>query len=446
MSRSLCLDSLSDDELLERLSTLVATHRRLDAEVVAHIAEVDSRRLYLGNACSSMFAYAVEVLHLSEHEAYLRIACARASRRFPMLLDMLADGRLHLSAIAKLAPHLSDDNAEALLARAVHRTTRQIEELVAEVAPRPEVPSSVRKLPSARSGRQPAEQLGTHRVPGATAPASARSLTSASSATVDGAATAALFTDPEPTAFFETGPEVVEALAARATSTGTREAPRAVVEPIAPARYRVQFTASVELRDKLCRAKALLRHKDPAADLGEVIDEAVTLLLDKLEAKRFGKTKTPRKTLADTDTSASSRHVPAAVKRAVYERDGAQCTFVDEATGRRCSCTDPGKLEYHHRTPFARGCDHDPDRIELRCTAHNVYQAEIDFGPETMSRYRTGAGRAREPQATYGPVPGAPLLVASPWGGRGAVGRGCRSGESAGRSASSITCGLGDRR
>ena len=111
MSRALALVSLADDELLERLSTLVDRHRRCEAELVAHIAEVDKRKLYLGKACSSMFSYSTEVLHLSEHEAYLRIACARASRRFPVLLDMLADGRLHLSAIAKLAPHLSEDTA-----------------------------------------------------------------------------------------------------------------------------------------------------------------------------------------------------------------------------------------------------------------------------------------------------------------------------------------------
>jgi len=416
MSRSLCLVSLSDDELLERLSTLVARHRRLDAEVVAHGAEVDTRKLYLGKACSSMFAYAVEVLHLSEHEAYLRITCARASRRFPMLLDMLGDGRLHLSAIAKLAPHLSEDNAEALLARAVHKTKREIEELLAEVAPRPDVTACMRKLPQTQ--RSPSDRLGPERVPGATAPASARSSTSTSSATVDAAASAERFTHSDPTAFEQTGPEVVEAPAARAASTGTPEAPRAVVEstararpviePTAPARYRVQFTASAELRDKLERAQALLRHKDPDADLGDVIDEAVTLLLGKLEAKRFGKTQSPRRTLADTDTSASSRHVPAAVKRVVFERDQGQCAYVDEATGRRCSCTDPGRLEYHHRTPFARGCDHDPDRIELRCRAHNMHQAELDFGPETMSRYRTGTIRAREPQAAYGPAPGAP--------------------------------------
>jgi len=402
MSQPACLDSIPDDKLLKRLSTLLHRHRRCEAEVVAHIAEVDARQLYLGRACSSMFAYATEVPHLSEHEAYLRIACARKSRRFPVLLDMLADGRLHLSAIAKLAPHLTEECAEALLSRAVHRTKREIEELCAEVAPRPDVAACMRKLPQIR--RSSSERLVPERVPGATGPGAARSSTSTSSATVDAAATAALFTNSAPTAFEQTGPEGVGAPAARAATTGTCEAPRAVVEPIAPARYRVQFTASAELRDKLERAQALLRHNDPDCDLAEVVDEAVTLLLGKLERRRFGTTDKPKKTLAETDTSATSRHVPAAVRRVVFERDGAQCTFVDETTGRRCSCTDPGRLEFHHTTPFAVGTDHDPDVLTLRCRAHNQLQAELDFGPEMMRRHRTRTSRAREPQAAYGPV------------------------------------------
>ena len=71
-----------------------------------------------------MFAYCTEVLHLSESEAYLRIAVARASREHPMLLEMLADGRLHLSGIAKLAPHLTRENRERLLG--VPRTSRSV--------------------------------------------------------------------------------------------------------------------------------------------------------------------------------------------------------------------------------------------------------------------------------------------------------------------------------
>ena len=96
-------------------------------------------RLYAREASSSMFQYCVDVLHLSEAEAYLRIAAARASRRHPALLTMLDDGRLHLSGIAVLAPHLTDTNCEELLARATHKSKRELLVLVAEITPKPDV-------------------------------------------------------------------------------------------------------------------------------------------------------------------------------------------------------------------------------------------------------------------------------------------------------------------
>ena len=103
---------------------LLGQSRRAESELVAHIAEVDERRLYAREGSPSMFAYCTEVLHLSEAEAYLRIAAARASKRHPALLEMLADGRLHLSGIAKLVPHLTAANVGVLLKRAIHKSKR----------------------------------------------------------------------------------------------------------------------------------------------------------------------------------------------------------------------------------------------------------------------------------------------------------------------------------
>jgi len=162
MERTHSLTSFSDDDLLRRLSDLLGRSRRDEADLVAHIGEVDRRRLYAREASPSMFAYCTEVLHLSEAEAYLRIAAARASREHPLLLTMLSDGRLHLTAIAKLAPHLTLENREALLKRAAHRSRREIEELVAELSPRPDAPSVMRKLPDRRNGTtSPAPRLGS---------------------------------------------------------------------------------------------------------------------------------------------------------------------------------------------------------------------------------------------------------------------------------------------
>ena len=341
------LKSISDDDLLSRLSELLLQSRRVESELVAHIGEVDARRLYAREASSSMFVYCTEVLNLSESEAYLRIAVARASRKHPMLLTMLGDGRLHLSGIAKLAPCLTDSNREALLARAAHKSKREIEELVAEVSPKPDVAAGMRKLP-AKTQAGPALQLRPDGV--ASPPAPAQSVKPA------------------------------------------------VVEPLAPARYKVQFTASAELHDKLGRLRALMRSSVPDGDLAMIIEEAVTEKLERLESKRFGKTKAPRKNLEQTDTSPSSRYIPAAVKRAVRARDRNQCTFVD-ANGRRC--TERDGLEFHHHEPFGRGGDHSLENILMMCPAHNGYLAERDYGPEVMEWYRRSGGGAREPEPVY---------------------------------------------
>jgi len=154
MEHKRSLQSIPDDDLLRRLAELTQQSRRVEADLVAHIGEVDERRLYAREASPSMFVYCTDVLHLSEAEAYLRITVARASREHPMLLTLLGDGRLHLTGIARLAPYLTRENRDTLLKRATHRSRRQIEELIAEIAPRPDVPAVMRKLPERRGAVQ----------------------------------------------------------------------------------------------------------------------------------------------------------------------------------------------------------------------------------------------------------------------------------------------------
>jgi len=262
-----------------------------------------------------------------------------------MLLTMLADGRLHLTGIAKLAPHLIPENRDELLERATHRSKRQIEEQIAEIAPRPEVPVVVRKLPERRT--QPILELR----PDGVAPA---------------------------------------------VGASASPVPPSVVQPLSPGRYKVQFTASAELHHKLERLKALMGSHGPDGDLAAVIEQAVTEKLERLEARRFGRTRAPRKGPVEaqetqTNSGRSSRYIPAAVRRAVSERDGDRCRYVDEH-GRRCQERD--RLEFHHRHPFGLGGDHDVSNIRLMCRAHNAYLAECDYGREAMAPDRRSRSRA----------------------------------------------------
>ena len=149
------LRHLSDPVLLDSLTGLVRRGNRLEAELLAHVAEVDRRRLYLGRACESMFAYCTEVLRLSEDAAYKRIQAARAAREVPIIFELVARGELHLSGVSLLAPRLTADNHVELLARAKHQSKRAIERLIAERFPQPDVPSSMRKLPTPRSRPAP---------------------------------------------------------------------------------------------------------------------------------------------------------------------------------------------------------------------------------------------------------------------------------------------------
>ena len=346
------LSRLSDDELLVRLSNVLKQSRRCESELVAHIAEVDERRLYAREACPSMFSYATDVLHLSEAEAYLRIAAARASRRYSALLTMLDDGRLHLSGIAVLAPYLTDSNCEELLARATHKTKRELLVLVAEIAPKPDVSPSIRKLPKRRP--KPASEHRTSGVestpPGKSSPA------------------------PEP------------------ASEAADKPP--VVEPLAPSRYRVQFTASAELHDKIQRLAALM----PGADLASMLEASVTEKLKRLEAERLGKVKNPRKSLEDADTAPGVRGIPAPVKRFVWARDRGQCTF-ETGGGRRCP--ERRGLQFHHDDPHGLGGDRSAENIRLLCSPHNLYMAEMDYGKDKMEQYRRSGELIGEPKPSF---------------------------------------------
>ena len=273
---------------------------------------------------------------------------------------MLADGRLHVSGIAVLVPILTAENRDSLLSRAVHKSKREIEKLVAEVCPRPDVPSVMRKLPERPAAPAPA-QRPIELVPG-TVP------------------------EPSPPSPPLPGTPLPGSSPALRVDAGSRALPAAppVVEPLSPARYKIQFTAGEDLHEDLERLRALLRHEFPDGEVGAIVGKAIRELRKHLEARRFAQTSTPRKSLADTNTEPSARDVPAAVRRAVYLRDESQCRFLD-GQGRRCP--ERHQLEYHHRDPFGRGGDHDVTNVCLMCGPHNRYLAELDYGKEVVSRY-----------------------------------------------------------
>ena len=113
----------------------------------------------------------------------------------------------------------------------------------------------------------------------------------------------------------------------------------------------------------------------PNGDLAQVFDRALTVLVEELERRKFAATRRPG---ASRGQSEDSRHIPAAVKRAVVMRDGGRCAFV-APEGRRCD--ERRFLEFHHLQPYGAHGKPTVDNIALRCRAHNRYEAELFYGP-----------------------------------------------------------------
>src|SRR4249920_3147078 len=171
----------TDQQLIARLRDLVRADQTLGARLLVHLGEVDARGLYRGQAYSSMFAYCVEELLMSEAEAYLRIHAARLGRQFPLVVQLFERGSLHLSAIKLIGPHLTADNHVQLLERASGKRKRELELLVAELAPKPDVPSRMRKLPEVSPVR--VTQAAAPAAPATTVAAQTVSVSEASVAT-----------------------------------------------------------------------------------------------------------------------------------------------------------------------------------------------------------------------------------------------------------------------
>src|SRR5260221_11508977 len=166
--------ALSDHALLSCLETLAGKERQASVELIAHLAALDSRpALFLAQGYGSLFGYCTQALRLSEDAACNRIEAARICRRFPLILELLAAGSLTLTSVRPLVKHLTEENHQSVLAKASDRSRREIDVLIAELAPRPDIPSTVRKLPCPTATPAPSAgaRPATTRVPSAAGPA-----------------------------------------------------------------------------------------------------------------------------------------------------------------------------------------------------------------------------------------------------------------------------------
>ncbi len=382
---------LSDAALLRRLATLVIRDRMNTAALLAHIAEVDTRRLYASAGYSSMHAYCVDELHMSDDAAFRRIRAARAARKFPTILTEVAAGRLHLAAVSLLAPHLTAENADELISAATHRRKAEIETMLAlrfPVLDPAAVPrTTIRPL------------IGSQLVPGRV-PSAQLDLAESHAPVSIAAATAGSEEPSSPSLdargdFFPSAPHVDESRRP-VGPVGPVEPPTPLpalpnLASVSPARFVLRLTISKSTRDKLTHAQTLLSHALGTTDVAQVLDRALDSLIASLEKRKFSETRRPR-SRPRTRSASRRRAIPAHVRRAVWTRDQGRCTFVG-SRGHRCG--ERHHLEFDHVDPVARGGRATVERMRLRCRTHNQYEAERVFGADFMKSKRLQAKNAR---------------------------------------------------
>jgi hypothetical protein len=340
---------------------------------------------------------------MSEDAAFRRSKAARLVREYPELRDAIAKGEIHLTGVLMIGPHLGGERHAEILQRARFRSKRELLRLIAELDPRPEVPTLVEPIGPERAG------AATHRAQVVALAGPVRELPPGRR--------------PE---------DWMEGTAEDSSDVATSSEQPDTAEPERPFRYRVQFTASQEFVDLLNEACNLLGHESPRLSVPDVQLLAMRALVKQLRARKRAATDRPRSVVpvrdresdvakaehsataparAPSTTDAaparvlstadaaptrisplgagavapSSRHVPAAVRRAVWDRDRARCAYLDDR-GERCRET--SGLEIHHRHAHALRGPATLENLELRCRAHNTLAAEQDFGRQHMDWMR----------------------------------------------------------
>lgn len=353
------LAELNDDELQSQLDALVRRDRRNTALIVAHLSEIDARKLYLERGCGSMIDYGQRVLGFSESAAYRRLTAARLVRRFPVLLDRIEEGAFHLTALTILGPHLDEDNVERLVTAASGKSRLELEALVAPLRP-PEAASRRASVRVVRLSEGPVDRDDEASL--FDPPSNLETVSETGGHTQGEAVARADASSAAAVSGVDTSDTLPPGATTAACATPTRLA------------YRLSATLSPETKALLDRAAELLRREVRKGDVDAVLLRALRLLVDTTEARRFGKVRRPR---AMQSKSPSSRAIPAGVRRGVAERDGGRCTFV-ASDGRRCR--ERGALEYHHCRPLAHGGPTSVDNLTLLCAAHHRMVSEQQFG------------------------------------------------------------------
>jgi len=349
-------DHLTEEELVSQLASLCLEGKRLVARVIEHLIAIEDRDVHVRAACDSMWSFCIKRMKMSEGETSRRLNAVKLVRQFPSLLERIARGEIHLSALKLAGPHLDESNADRVFDAMKFKTKSEVREVLAHLFPRPDAPALELEVDGA---------LPTSDGRGFLDPASGRLIKSR-------------------------------------------------IEPLSSTGHLLQLTLTKEGWETYQRAKQLMSHRVAGGDPATIVETALKVLVAKLEKERLGKTSRPQKARRPTKPGT----IAAATKREVFERDGFQCTYVD-AQGRRCCCKKRLELD-HIVPRARGGSDEASNlRVRCkphnRLWAEEVFGKEhVARAIEARREESKRAESERDPAAVHAPPALSPPPAASP--------------------------------
>ncbi len=419
------LSGMSDRELLSRVRDLVSRERAATLEVLVHLMEVERRKLFLGLGYPSMFEYCMQHLGYSGSAAARRIRAARCVRDYPEVYGLLEKNEVTLVTISLVAPILDESNANDLIAKIRGKSQRDVEAIVATYRPPVSMRDRARPVtvavptssapPTQRTSMSVGASAGSEKTPNMAADDAAASY--AGGPTQVGTPSQALRQASTRAS------DEHSSLPATATTEAGQTSPARVEN-----RFLIQFLASPQFMKKFEKARALLSNKYGSSSYEAVLETALDEFLkdhdpekreqrreerkEKTEARTkseeraaketartraagsiceagFGQVDGPlfRRRAGDLPKSrvpadgGPTRHIPAAVRDAVFARDKGRCTYTGP-DGKRCGSTHNFQID--HIVPFARGGTASVKNLRLLCGKHNRLSAERVFGPAAV--------------------------------------------------------------
>ncbi len=342
---------LNDQELLLRTKDRAQAERNLTLEVIELLTEVARRRLHLKSGFESLHQYCVKELKYSDGCAARRIKAMKLVESAPEVAKAIGTGALNLTSASQLQrvfeykskkrePFSRQEKLE-LINKVQNQSTRQVERIMAEVAP--EAVATTEKVKPVGNGLTKLE----------------------------------IFVDDELLKKLER----LKSLTSHKNKS-FKNLIGSLVE---------QELKRIDPEQKKLRHRHSTRQSPPpqASTLQEppLRNPSSPSLSSPNSALQKPSPQPSASALAVSRVSGqeSSRYISKSVRLQVWMRDQGRCTFIDTISKRKCESNH--RLQYEHIRPFAMGGDSSAINLRLLCQAHNNLMAIHQFGEEKMKRY-----------------------------------------------------------